>query len=163
MKDLQLSDIFQKASEITTKISVYEDGEWRFISLDPFSNIKTFQNQTFYRINQVFGLLRQEVSDPSKFSVKGEAGQFVGVSPSGRLYKLTVEEYKSIFPIPVVITESKNYNSEKLKDPKFITKIVKGSDPTSSNSTMAMPSKAAATSNKYYNPPKVSSGCGCKN
>jgi hypothetical protein len=163
MKDLELSDIFQKPSEITTRISLYEDGVWSFTQLDPINNVKTFQNQTFFKINQVFGLLRDYVSDPSKVSVTGEPGEYVGVSPTGRLYKLTIQEFLSIFPILTPIEENRNYNSTRLRDPNFITKIVKGSNPTFSNTTMTMPSRAPTTSPNYYNPQTASTSCGCHN
>ena len=161
MKDLELPDIFERTNVITTRLSVYEDGLWRFIQLDPTTNVKTYENQTFYKINQLFGLVKEGVNDPSIVSVLGQPGEYVGVSFSGRLYKLTVKEFLSIFPRQILARENRNYNSERLRDPNFITKIVKGSGPTDSNSTM--PAMTSPKPTTYYNPPKVSSGCGCKN
>ena len=133
MKDLELSDILQRSPSPLVKLGLYVNGRWQFGSFTEAGFI-TDDGQRIYRVSRRFALIPQNVNDPSRGRIFGNPGDYVGVDTFGVLSLITKEQYEYRFPRkkkPAYIADT----SEKLKDPNYITEIVRGSAPATSNTT----------------------------
>ena len=132
MKDLELRDILDRRRYPLTKLSVYVNGKWQFASIQGASFISD-GNQNIYRGRTKFALIPNNVNDPKSGELFGEPGDYIGIDSQGELSLLTAEQYKQRFPRkinPQIPADT----SRKLKNPDYITEIVRGSQPAPSNS-----------------------------
>tara|TARA_R110000803_G_scaffold120678_1_gene188711 strand:- start:229 stop:663 length:435 start_codon:yes stop_codon:yes gene_type:complete len=137
MKDMTLADILPKKDKPLTSLSLYKYGSWQFIL--PSNLIATKDNQSFYRMSNVFGLVEHGVLDPTKVSRLGSPGDYVALDLFNNYTIITPAEYQRMFPTinenpPEILN-----NSDQLKDPKFLTNILKGSASPASNSKTSKP------------------------
>jgi hypothetical protein len=134
MGDLKLRDIFPKTVEKLTKLSIYVNGVWEFTELPSVAS-QSNGSQSFYQINQIFGLVSENNTNPSKISSRGARGDYVALSRTGLMQVINRNEYKKLFAKPVIYPNKKLTTSLKLQDPMYLTKIVKGSPTVYSNTT----------------------------
>lgn len=134
MKDLELNDILQRERNPLTKISVYVNGRWQFVSLS--NPIKTQGNQSFYRIIYKFGLIKSSVTTPINRTINGQPGDYVAMDSQGELSLVTRAQYEQIFPKLIEGQGAGADSSAKLKDPNYITQIVRGYTPPASNTAI---------------------------
>ena len=125
MKDLELKDILNKERIPFTKLSVYINGRWEFATLS--NPIITKDDQSYYRMVYRFGLTKDSVNDPAKFSQLGEPGDYVAMDSTGELSLVKKQQYNQIFPQQNIKPKKMLDSSAKLSDPNYITKIVRGS------------------------------------
>jgi len=137
MKDMTLGDIFPKQNKILNSLSVYRSGLWQFVI--PTNVIRYRGTQAFYRMSHSFGLVKQGVLNPSEISREGIAGDYVALDQYNQYTIVTAEEYKRLFPTPNLNPPEIPNNSDQLKDPKFLTNILKGSGSSASNSKTSKP------------------------
>jgi hypothetical protein len=133
MKDLQLTDILAKPVRPLINLSVYANGRWSFATLNAPTVVTSDQN--FYLISYPFGLLTKAQSNPAKFSIKGEPGDYVSQDIQGTLALVKASVFALQFPGPQQITPPPP-SSESLKDPNFLTKIQEGSVDKNSDKVM---------------------------
>ena len=143
MKDLELKDILERQVESFTKISVYLNGQWQFATL--VNPIAVDNNQSFYRIDYKFGLAKSSQENPKKFSLFGNPGDYVAIDNVGIYSLVKKDQYKQLFnsksigQSSVVPTQTSTNatptTSASLKNPNYITEVVKGLAPKTSNST----------------------------
>ena len=138
MKDLQFKDILNRAVRPLTLLSVYRNGRWSFAT--PTALIKTVNQQQYYLISETFGLVKQGTNNPKFTAARGKPGDYVARDKTGVYALVTADYYKLLFPPANANPPAVPDNSEKLKNPNFITNILKGSKPTVSNSTTIKPS-----------------------
>jgi len=132
MKDLELRDILDRRRSPLTKLSVYTNGKWRFASVQG-ANFISDGNQNIYRGRTRFALLPNNVNDPKRGSLFGEPGDYIGIDSTGELSLITKAQYLQRFPERRSPRRPPD-TSNKLKDPNYITEIVRGSTPAPSNS-----------------------------
>lgn len=132
MKDLELRDILDRRRYPLTKLSVYVNGKWQFASIEGASFISD-GNQNIYRGRTKFALIPNNVNDPKSGELFGEPGDYIGIDSQGELSLLTAEQYKQRFPRRIN-PQTPADSSKKLKNPDYITEIVRGSQPAPSNS-----------------------------
>jgi len=131
MKDLELTDIYERRPSPLVNLSTYVNGTWRFSSVAGLPYISD-QGQKIYRMKVKFGLVPENYLSPNRRSVTGSPGDYVAVDSLGTMSLITKEQYDMRFPKkrkPAYTVDT----SEKLKDPNYITEIVRGSTPTTSN------------------------------
>tara|TARA_R110000796_G_scaffold247298_1_gene372676 strand:+ start:400 stop:837 length:438 start_codon:yes stop_codon:yes gene_type:complete len=134
MKDLELKDILIKKTKPYTRVSVYRDGRWMFIY--PQKLVKVTDSQRFYRIDEKFGLVKAGNNDPKAASSRGVPGDYVSVGiQQAVMATVTVEEYNILFPPANRNPPNRPITSAFLQDPTFVTKLLKGSPTTNSNTT----------------------------
>ncbi len=119
MKDLELRDILDRKDKPTTKLSVYLNGRWSFAQLQ--NPIRSTVDQTFFRIDYIFGLHTATSTKPANYKVKGKPGEYVSVDKAGRMDVVTVENYTLLFP-KAQQTPLTTPDSDLLKNPNFLTK-----------------------------------------
>lgn len=132
MKDLELRDVLDRRRSPLTKLSVYVNGKWQFASVGS-SNFIADGNQRIYRGVTKFALIPSTVNDPKKGTLFGEPGDYIGIDSFGELSLITKAQYLQRFPkrrSPSTPPDT----SSKLKNPNYITEIVRGSQPAPSNS-----------------------------
>jgi hypothetical protein len=132
MKDLELKDIIQRQRPRLTKLSVYQNGKWVFATVQGATSIAD-SNQNIYRGRTRFALIESNVNNPEKGSLYGQPGDYIGVDSTGELSLITQESYKQRFPKRISPRRGAD-SSQKLKNPDYITEIVRGSQPAPSNS-----------------------------
>jgi len=125
MKDLDTKDILKRERTRLTKLSIYLNGRWQFATLT--NPIRVDGNQSFYRINYKFGLVKDTISVPKIYTQAGEPGDFVAMDGTGELSLVKKADYKRQFPVLNKNPKTPADSSQKLKDPDYITKIVRGS------------------------------------
>tara|TARA_R110000822_G_scaffold57074_4_gene143883 strand:+ start:409 stop:843 length:435 start_codon:yes stop_codon:yes gene_type:complete len=137
MKDMTLGDIFPKQNRRLNSLSIYRNGTWQFVI--PTNPIRISENQAYYRISDPFGLVKQGVLNPKKTARRGSPGDYVALDQFSTYAVVTAEEYKRLFPTPNLNPPEIPNNSDQLKDPKFLTNILKGSGASASNSKTSKP------------------------
>ena len=163
MKDLELKDILARQVESFTKISVYLNGQWQFATI--VNPIAVDNNQSFYRIDYKFGLVKSSQNNPKKLSLFGNPGDYVAIDNVGIYSLVKKDQYKqllnskSIGQSSVVPTQTSTNatptTSASLKNPNYITEVVKGSAPKTSNSTTVQ--KTQDKPKQSYTPKQKSS------
>ena len=133
MKELDLTNIIQRRSYPLVKLGIYANGRWQFAGLPSESSVAS-EGQSIYRVANKFSLVPSNVNDPSQGKVFGESGDYIGVDRTGTISLITQKEYRFRFPRKRKTARPAD-TSEKLKDPNYITEIVRGSASTSSNTT----------------------------
>ena len=137
MKDMHLNDILFRQDKPLNSLSLYKNGLWGFIL--PVNPIATFEGRSYYLMSDPFGLVKQGVLDPKKTARRGSPGDYVALDQFGSYTLITPAEYKSIFPTPDLNPPKIPNNSEQIKDPTFLTNILKGSGASASNSKTSKP------------------------
>jgi hypothetical protein len=137
MKDLEFRDILNRAVRPLTLLAVYRNGVWLFAV--PTNLVKTVDQQRYYLISEPFGLIRQGTNNPKFTAEKGKPGDYVARNIKGAYSLVTADYYKLLFPPANANPPTVPDNSEKLKDSNFLTNILKGSQPTVSNSKTIKP------------------------
>jgi hypothetical protein len=133
MIDLNLEGILDKPAETYTRVSAYLGGVWQFVALT--NPVKKANNQSFYRIDYKFGIVKTKQSDPAKITFAGNPGDYVALDTVGNYSLITKDQYQQMFSPKNSKSNAGPVSSAKLKNPNYITEIVKGSGPTASNST----------------------------
>lgn len=141
MKDLELRDILDRRRYPLTKLSVYVNGKWQFASIQGASFISD-GNQNIYKGRTKFALIPNNVNDPKSGELFGEPGDYIGIDSQGELSLLTAEQYKQRFPRKIN-PQTPADTSKKLKNPNYITEIVRGSTPAPSNTRPTTPTYTA--------------------
>jgi len=124
MKDLQLEDILNRKDKPLTRLSVYYNGRWSFATLE--NPTRTTSDQNFYLVSSPFGLIREGVTNPSKYAVKGKAGEYVSVDKQGRLALVRSDLWALLFPKNQQIPTAPP-SSELLRNKNFLTKTLQES------------------------------------
>jgi hypothetical protein len=137
MKDMALNDILLRQDRPLTSLSVYRGGVWFFTS--PTNLTKTYNKQRFYLMSESFGLVKQGNTDPKVLATIGLPGDYIAVNQDGTYTLVSSTEYKRLFPPPNLNPPEIPNNSDQLKDPKFLTNILKGSGSPASNSKTSKP------------------------
>jgi len=137
MKDMTLNDILLKQDRPLYSLSVYRNGVWGFAV--PTTLTKTYNQQQFYLMSESFGLVRAGTSNPKVLARKGSPGDYVAVNQDGSYTLITAAEYKMLFPAPNLNPPEIPNNSDQIKDPNFLTKILKGYASAVSNSKTNKP------------------------
>lgn len=133
MTDIQLKTIFPRKPSRLTSLAFYQNGRWQFGSLGNTAFVSD-SDQKIYRIGVKFSLVSENENDPSRGLIIGQPGDYVGVDRLGTFSLITKEQYNYRFPKkskPTYTAET----SETLRDPNYITEIVRGSAATTSNTT----------------------------
>jgi len=155
MEYLTQSTLFLRKVENFTKFSVNDNGYWDFSTL---SNPERVANGlSFFKITSIFGILDENAEDPSKPAYYGNIGDYVVRNGSGSLAIMTQKQYIDRFIPTTLDIKRQALNSEELKNPGFITKLLRGSSPSVSN-------RGTMTSMNASRPqPRSggSSGCSC--
>ena len=141
MKDLELRDVLDRRRSPLTKLSVYVNGKWQFASVGS-SNFIADGNQRIYRGVTKFALIPSTVNDPKNGTLFGEPGDYIGIDSFGELSLITKAQYLQRFPkrrSPSIPPDT----SSKLKNPNYITEIVRGSTPAPSNTRPTTPTYTA--------------------
>tara|TARA_R110002051_G_scaffold325166_1_gene426102 strand:+ start:324 stop:908 length:585 start_codon:yes stop_codon:yes gene_type:complete len=131
MKQLKLKDILPKIEIPLTKLSVYYEGQWVFATLK--TPTSTTSTQDFYLISYDFGLVQKNETLPSKKIFNGKAGSYVIKDADGSLTMATPEQYDRVFPRNIIDPPILPTTSMLLKDPKYLTNIVRKSRNEASN------------------------------
>lgn len=152
MKDIRLTNIGQVPRTSLKRLSFYANGIWQFGSLDRAPFILD-NNQKIYRLTVKFQLLSEFVDDPARGLIRGQAGDYVGVDRFGNMSLITQEQYKLRFPKRRKRASAAD-TSEKLKNPNYITEIVRGSAPAASNTTL----RTTSTPSTGGSSPRTSGG-----
>lgn len=132
MKDLELKDVLDRQRIRLTKVSVYVNGIWQFAAVQGSTFVD--EGQTLYKSTYKFALIDQAVDDPKAGEIFGKPGDYIAIDPTGEVSLITAEQYKQRFPKRVKQPYMPE-TSSKLKNPNFLTEIVRGSQTTSSNTT----------------------------
>ena len=125
MKDLELKDILAKGRVGYNKVSLYLNGKWQFAPLG--NPVITNESQTFFRVATPFGLVKSTETNPAKYTVLGNPGDYVALDQLGEVALVTKEQFKTLFPRKNTYPKQKPTTSSVLKDPNYITKIVRES------------------------------------
>ena len=133
------------------------NGVWQFSTL-PETPEKTNGSQSFYKINETFGLVSENITNPAKIASRGSRGDYVALSKTGLLQVITKSQYKELFTKSIVYPNKNLTTSLKLKDPMFLTKLVKGSPAIYSNSTTTQQTSKPKDMNMVT---AGSTGCNC--
>ena len=133
MKDLELRDIIPRQASPLVKLALYVNGRWQFGSVTDSGGLSS-DDQTIYRVSVKFSLVGQNQNDPSRGTLFGEPGDYFGIDRLGHLSLLTQEQYEYRFPREKKPSYSAD-SSESLKNKNYITEIVRGSAPGTSNTT----------------------------
>ena len=133
MKDLKLKDIFFKGTRALNSVSVYRNGRWDFVTLG--SPNKTTEDQSFFRINSVFGIHKAGSRNAANYAVKGRPGDYVSIGLTGEYALVTVEQFDLLFPKPQQ-TPVSYPTSNNLKNPNYLTKIQQESLPSDSDKVL---------------------------
>jgi len=137
MKDMTLKDILVQQVSPTTSLSIYKGGIWQFMS--PTNQTRVDETQSFFLISFPFGLIRQGISDPKAWAIKGAPGDYVALDMTGAYSLVTKAEYARLFPPPNLNPPTQPNNSNQIKEKNFLTNILKGSGATVSNSKTSKP------------------------
>ena len=137
MKDMTERDILLRQDRPLTSLSVYRNGVWIFAA--PTNLTKTYNQQQFYLMSESFGLVREGNTNPRVSARRGAPGEYLAVSQDGSYTIVTRAEYDWIFPTPNLNPPEIPNNSKQLKDPNFLTKILKGYESGVSNSKTSKP------------------------
>ena len=164
MKDLELNDILNKQDGPLTRLSAYFNGSWSWATL--VNPTKIGAEQSFYRINYPFGLHKNNSSDPAKYYIKGNPGEYVSSNKQGTLDLVTEFDYAQLFPTLQDIPTTPP-SSNQLSDPNFLTKtqqesVDKDSDmvmigdkafslPTTTKKTITVIETLTGQAQVYYN------------
>jgi len=123
MKDINSKDILDRKGTRPTKLSVNKNGAYRFAELA--NPLFEKDGLTYYRISSKFGIVNERTNDPNILLQRGKSGDYVAVDSTGILTIITKKVYDMQFPKsnkrPVVLPS----DSKKLKDPNYITNIVR--------------------------------------
>jgi len=133
MTDIQIKTIYQRPSSRLVRLAFYSNGRWQFGSLER-AGFLSDNDQRIYRIAVKFSLISESEGNPSRGSVIGQPGDYVGVDRLGVMSLITKEQYDYRFPKK----KKSRYTaetSENLRDPNYITEIVRGSAAAASNTT----------------------------
>ena len=137
MKDMALNDILLRQDRPNTALSVFRDGVWIFAA--PTNLTKSTTQQSFYLMSESFGLVKQGNTDPKVLATIGLPGDYIAVNQDGSYTLVSSAEYKRLFPAPNLNPPVIPDNSNQLKDPIFLTNILKGSESPLSNSKTSKP------------------------
>ena len=123
MKDIDSRDILDRTGTRPTRLSVRRGGGYQFAELT--NPLFEKDGLTYYRIPYEFGIVNERTTDPSIMLQRGKSGDYVASDSSGLLTLITKKVYDMQFPKsnkrPVVLPT----DSKKLKDPNYITNIVR--------------------------------------
>lgn len=125
MKEMALRDILLRKDEPLTSVSIYRDGRWQFTF--PTNLVRTAYQRAFYLMSEVFGLVKRGNISPKTLARKGAPGDYVVLNPDGTYAIVTPGEFGRIFPTPNLNPPEVLKTSDQLKDPDFLTNILKGS------------------------------------
>jgi hypothetical protein len=131
MKDLELKDIFPRFERKINKLSVYTFGVWKFAI--PSNPIKQTLEANYYKINFKFGVLNSNQIDPRNTKARGEAGDYLVQDINNNYSVMTQAEYNLYFPTALQEVKKEPLTSNALKNPQFLTDILKNSEESSSN------------------------------
>ena len=129
MKDITARDLYPRRIPVLTQVSIKYQSSWLFISLN--NAIYESSMEKVYRLDYTFGLVESEQPDPSKFSVKGNPGDYIIEDSFGTYIRMTPKEYRMKYPTPNKTKKVQVRTSKNLKDPNYLTKVLQES-PTSS-------------------------------
>lgn len=123
MKDINSKDILDRRGTRPTRLSVRRNGAYQFAELT--NPLFEKDGLTYYRISHAFGIVNERTVDPNIMLQRGKSGDYVAVDSTGLLTIITKKVYDMQFPKsnkrPVVLPT----DSKKLKDPNYITNIVR--------------------------------------
>lgn len=123
MKDLSQKDIYPRSNPIPAKLVVYRTGRWIFAA--PTGLVNQYQNLKFYQINSRFGIVNNNQTNPTVIVEEGSPGDYLVVNSLGAYSIVTQEMYKNYIPSNVGTEIKKPVNSNELKNPDYITKILR--------------------------------------
>ena len=132
---LYQNNIFPSTPVVLNRASIYTGGVWSYYNPKPESADLVFQNKYFYKMPVPFGLVDIGAISPKQVLQKGKIGDYLVRGSTGEYTIITKKQYKELFPVPNKNSPKMANTSKNLKDPNFITKIVKGSSPSNSNKT----------------------------
>ena len=123
MKDLDARDILNRTGTQATKLSIRLNGGYQFAELT--TPLFEKDGLTYYRIPYDFGLVNSRTQDPNIMLQRGESGDYVTVDAFGELTLITKKVYDMMFPKSNPRPKLLPRDSKKLKDPNYITNIVR--------------------------------------
>lgn len=130
MKDLQLIDLKgdTRLFEDISAISVYRNGFWAFVFFPDYSKKYIHGNTSYYKVKDTFGLHSSGAFRPSKPIYRGDPGDYLAIGQRGMYSLVTKKQYEAMFPKEDTSQDKKEINSNSLKDPNFLTSVVKNYD-----------------------------------
>ena len=123
MKDLDARDILDRRGTNPTKLSIRINGRYQFGELT--NPIFEKDGLTYYRMPSDFGIVNSRTQDPNIMLERGKSGDYVAVDALGELNIITKKVYDMQFPKSNSRPKVLPSDSKKLKDPNFITNIVR--------------------------------------
>ena len=141
----RIQDILIRPNRTLFNVSIYLNGRWFFDSLQ--NPVKTYENQKYYRMSYPFALLYEDVGDPSRFAVRGSAGDYVTESADGSLGLVSRSEYENMFPNVSVSQQPLPATSTLLRNRNHLTNIVTGTTPPSYNTVTQTASRSSFSAN----------------
>ncbi len=130
MRRMKYYDVIAKPATALRLISVRRRGVWRFGTLNKAPVAKKTENQTFYVINESFGLCNYDQRDPEKMLFRGEPGDYVALDKKGNLTLVKLADYMRRFPVN---DTTARYSPPTSSD--FIRETYKKEQQTDSNSS----------------------------
>jgi hypothetical protein len=157
----RIQDLLIRPNRVLFNVSVYLNGRWFFDSLQ--NPVKTYEGQNYYRMNYPFGLIYEDVADPSKINVRGNAGDYVTENADGSLGILSNAMYKQMFSDRNPYQEAPPPTSNLLRNANYLTNVLRGSSTPSYNTTVqrASPSRTPANSTPTTTTPAQTKPCNC--
>jgi|TARA_R100000455_G_C6256564_1_gene112345 hypothetical protein len=156
MKDLELRDLIPQKPSPLVSLALYIGGRWQFGSVVESDAIPD-DGQNIYKVSVKFSLVAQNQNDPSRGTLFGEPGDYFGIDRLGQLSLITQEQFEYRFPKKRKPGYSAD-NSEKLRNKNYITEIVRGSAPVTSNTTPITISAPSTSRTSVIAPDSYSGG-----
>jgi len=154
-------DILIKPKRVPFNVSIYVNGRWYYDSLQ--NPVRNYEGQNYYRMNYSFGLVYEDVEDPSKTCARGSAGDYVTESSDGTLGILSRADYTRLFPTLNKLSEPIPPTSSLLRNHNYITNVLAGNTQPTYNSVPQRSTVSRSSANTSPNtitsaPPKP---CNC--
>jgi hypothetical protein len=149
MKRIKPYDIYRKPSPVLRKISIRRQGTWLFASVPADKFVRETRSARFYLINEPFGLVRFDRTNPKKTSFRGLPGDYISRDSQGNLTLVTAEEYRRKFPIPDETVRYAPLTSEDYsKKPVEQTPPPSSNRSTSNSTSTGVPTNARPTNTR---------------
>lgn len=131
-------------------VSILYKGKWQFATNINQGLIRTANGLQYRRMDWKFRLHKSGGGDIHQYVAEGKAGDYLGYSPYPEdLTITTVNNFNTQWPTPLTLESMKMKNprptatSQDLKNPDFLTQVVRGA-PSNIPATTTAPGGAAA-------------------
>lgn len=99
-KDTEINpfNVFLRGKKVYTQLSTKVSDLWGFDNPTLYPLAAIDGTTRFYKIPVPFGLVESKQADPSKYSLRGEAGDIVSVDKNFQLTLIRKQKFLSLYP-----------------------------------------------------------------